>query len=90
MHRGDRYTLGEEAPCTARDLCGKKRLKEWADGAGRIESCGEKSDGQIVLAKASVSAFMQAQSVVAGAACDFGVTGSTDVDRLVAKARGRA
>ncbi|TAK69209.1 MAG: AbrB/MazE/SpoVT family DNA-binding domain-containing protein [Actinomycetota bacterium] len=50
----------------------------------------EKPNGEVVVAKASVSALMDTQAAFAGAAADFGVSGESDVDALVAESRGRA
>ncbi|HMS75751.1 AbrB/MazE/SpoVT family DNA-binding domain-containing protein [Gordonia sp. (in: high G+C Gram-positive bacteria)] len=50
----------------------------------------EKPNGEVVVAKAGVAAFAEAQSAFAGAAADFGVADETDVDVLIAEARGRA
>ena len=44
-------------------------------------------DGEIVIRNASSTAIMRAQEAFAGAAKDFGVTGSTDVQGLVDEIR---
>lgn len=49
----------------------------------------EKPNGEVVIAKAAVSALAEVQEAFAGAAGDFGVSGETDVEALVADSRGR-
>ncbi len=43
----------------------------------------EKSNGEVVVANAALSALAAAQEAFAGAAADFGVSGTDDVQRLV-------
>jgi AbrB family looped-hinge helix DNA binding protein len=49
----------------------------------------EQPDGQIVVAKAAMSALAQAQAAFAGAAADFGATDPDDVQAIVDEMRGR-
>jgi antitoxin PrlF len=49
----------------------------------------EKPNGEVVVAMAGLSALVQAQAAFAGAASDFGTSGETDVEALVADVRGR-
>ena len=50
----------------------------------------EKPNGEVVVAKAGVSALIDAQAAFADASADFGVSDESDVDALVAESRGRA
>lgn len=50
----------------------------------------EKPNGEVVVAKAGVSALVDAPAAFGGAAADFGVSDESDVDDLVAESRGRA
>lgn len=49
----------------------------------------EKPNGEVVIAKAAVSALAEAQEAFAGSADDFGVSDEADVDALVAESRNR-
>jgi len=49
----------------------------------------EKPNGEVVVAKAGVSALVNAQVAFAGAAANFGVADESDVDALVSESRGR-
>lgn len=49
----------------------------------------EKPNGEVVVAKAGLSALAQAQAAFAGAASDVGVTDGDDVQALVDGLRGR-
>lgn len=49
----------------------------------------EKPNGEVVVAKAGLTALVEAQAAFAGAASDLGVSDESDVDALVADMRGR-
>jgi AbrB family looped-hinge helix DNA binding protein len=49
----------------------------------------EKPNGEVVVAKATLTALAQAQAAFAGAASDFGVSDEAEVEALVADVRGR-
>ena len=49
----------------------------------------ERPNGEVVVAKAGLSALAQAQAAFAGAASDLGVSDETDVEALVADERAR-
>lgn len=49
----------------------------------------DKPNGEVVVAKAALSALAQAQTEFAGAASDFGVESDEDVQSLVDEVRGR-